>query len=769
MKRKLLSAFKNLNDRLNDLGSHPAWQPSKRLFIWLTGAALAVVIADSVYASIHAEFQVGLVANILTLILNNTVLLGVVGGLALFGINIIARFRPIPYSVVIRVLSAVGFCAPFVYVLISTLPELGPTYYVNAGFCAALAAAGAFIGSKKRNQVIWLIALFSGSVLPFYLLTSSYYVLEVDKNKFDMYFQFCAVVCLTAPVITILLYDLLRAAVDTGRIPVLRGVPVLLFGLAGAYVGLDLIPEFSGQFVHFALAIGYLMIVLGAAGVFRITKLRYVLPIYLLGLVVQIVLLLSPDNNITHRWTLSVSTVYPNVMLRESILTRLADQLSNDIEPQHTLDAAAAKWNAGAGADKKYKDFSVLLITVDTLRYKSTGFSEFGPKYTPNIDRIAASSYRFHNHYTQGAWTSIAVPALFWGKYVNSIAFAPLFETKKVKLFFEHQIPDNVQVKKVFQAPLYEKSSNMTQVFKAAGFKTAAIINDGSTQYFEPKFGFTKGFDTIIYPSGDKQKAALRKKGIRLNLKKLDTIVADKTIGQLRKHKDDQFFIWCHLFAPHGPIFKLKTPPSPTEYYHRYVQHSDNEVGRILKTLKQLGRYDNTIVAITADHGQGITEHRQRAHGSSLYEEVMHVPLVIHVPGEEGRDIDRQSGLIDVGPTLLDYAGLKVPKTMQGFTMRPILTNPKFKKQRPPVFMETWRREVKTQTFRQHLVGIVDNYYKLIYNKLSGAFTMYDLQSDNREKKNLLRRKLTEEQRRIFNRLRRYLLGYRDPIYIRKK
>ena len=139
---------------------------------------------------------------------------------------------------------------------------------------------------------------------------------------------------------------------------------------------------------------------------------------------------------------------------------------------------------------------------------------------------------------------------------------------------------------------------------------------------------------------------------------------------------------------------------------------------------------------------------------------------MIHVPGEAPSDIREQAGLIDIAPTLLSYLGREIPRDMHGFTLRPIIEKRSVARH-PPIFIETWRREVKTEAMRLHLLAVVDGDHKLIHDRLSDAYSLFQLKRDPAEQRNLLAGDLSDVDGEAYRRLRRLVDDWPEPVFTR--
>jgi arylsulfatase len=154
----------------------------------------------------------------------------------------------------------------------------------------------------------------------------------------------------------------------------------------------------------------------------------------------------------------------------------------------------------------------------------------------------------------------------------------------------------------------------------------------------------------------------------------------------LDRHQNDRFYLFLHYMDPHDPYFehpyngkavaRVTGEPDPSsagelrQLYVGEIEYLDRNVGKLLDTLKAMGIYDNTLIALTSDHGEEFHEHGGWWHGLTLYDEQIRVPLLMKWPKSA---TELATGprpglarLIDVAPTLLERAGAKVPEAMQG-------------------------------------------------------------------------------------------------------
>jgi arylsulfatase A-like enzyme/Tfp pilus assembly protein PilF len=293
---------------------------------------------------------------------------------------------------------------------------------------------------------------------------------------------------------------------------------------------------------------------------------------------------------------------------------------------------------------------NVILITLDTTRADRMGFLGSKRGLTPNLDSLARQSVVFTHAYSQVPLTTASHATILTGTY-------PQF----------HQVND-------FGVPLAEDLPYAPYIFRGNGYHTAAFVG---SLVLDPETrsapGFERGFDT--YDAGfhrrrvgeDRYQAIERRGGE----------VIGHTLAWLTEHKDGAFFVWVHLYDAHDPY----DPPEPykTRYaaapYDGEIAYVDAAVGKFISWLRLRGLYDNTLIAVMADHGESLGEHGETTHGIFLYDETIRVPLLFKLPGERsaGTRVDSRAGLVDVLPTILEATGIGIPHEVQGESLLSLL------------------------------------------------------------------------------------------------
>jgi len=164
--------------------------------------------------------------------------------------------------------------------------------------------------------------------------------------------------------------------------------------------------------------------------------------------------------------------------------------------------------------------------------------------------------------------------------------------------------------------------------------------------------------------------------------------------------------------------------------YERAVQYTDAQIGRLLSFLDSSGHASNTIVIITADHGEEFLEHGRWGHWeNNLYDEILKVPLIIHLPGHTGEQvIQQQVHTLDVMPTILDVCDCPAPVGIEGTSLVPLWTHSGAKHESEQAISEMWR-----DTW--HIIAVRTEYFKYIWNNREpNRPELFDLQADAQAK-----------------------------------
>jgi len=321
------------------------------------------------------------------------------------------------------------------------------------------------------------------------------------------------------------------------------------------------------------------------------------------------------------------------------------------------------------------KKKNIILISLDTLRKDRLGIYDPNITFTPNIDNFARQCYAFTNAISQSSWTSPS----------HMTMFTSLYTSQHNVYSVRHKLEDNI--------------ITLAEVLQQEEYITAAVTGGG---YVAGELGFHQGFDSYFDSYS---------KIIPEDMTEVEHNVS-LSIDWLKKYKNNPFFLFLHTYEIHSPFnhydfidektkekseyfFRqnfyetLYNPDAPftlqesieivNKLYNGGIAFTDRVLGPLFDYLKESGLYENTIIILTSDHGETMGEHRdifpQRLfnHGHSLYEELVRVPLLIHLPGQQSNiKADKMAGLIDLFPTVCSLLDIKVPGQCNGRSLFPI-------------------------------------------------------------------------------------------------
>jgi arylsulfatase A-like enzyme/Tfp pilus assembly protein PilF len=370
---------------------------------------------------------------------------------------------------------------------------------------------------------------------------------------------------------------------------------------------------------------------------------------------------------------------------------------------------------------------NVLLIIVDTLRADHVGCYGHRSARTPVVDALASGGTRFSCVATAAPVTAPSVATILTSTY-------PPFHGVRDNEFFA----------------LNPTLPAIASVFQEAGYRTAAFVGSA---VLDSRYGFDRGFDHydddmtaefVIYGEsyGFEREQA---QGVERRAEN----VTGAAIRWLRKQgRRNAFFCTVHYFDPHmrydpPPPFRERFRTSP---YDGEIAYTDAQIGALLEALQKNGVLERTLVVFTADHGEGLGDHGEGAHGYFIYDSTVRVPLVFNLRGKvaAGRVIDSQVRTVDIMPTVLDLSGLEVPETAQGASLAAAVQGP----QGPSdvsdrdAYIETFHT---LYSYRWHeLQGIRTAEWKYVQ---APQPELYDLRADPGEAVNLFEERPEEAER----------------------
>jgi len=394
-----------------------------------------------------------------------------------------------------------------------------------------------------------------------------------------------------------------------------------------------------------------------------------------------------------------------------------------------------APWS---GVSQAAENTNVIVVVVDTMRKDHLTMQDYIRDTSPNLSRLAETSVMFSNAYTAASWTYPSFGSILTGKHA-----------------FNH----NLNTASTLIPP---DSMMLPELFNTTDYKTVSIQTNAFINYLD------YDFDT------------------RIDLAYLDTELIDadalnKATLWLETNRNEKFFMFLGLFSPHwgysaAPIFFkdfvkdqtfMNSAPSVEELltsreklityeslspdlqtylgmpklgpyyldsriytaaYDSDIKFADAQLGKLLNYLGSLGLFDSSMIIVTADHGEHMTDHGQLFdHGVSLYNALISTPLIIKLPYQQERMvIDNNVSNIDILPTVLDYLEIDIPEDIDGKSLLPLIFDQDSIDSSDPVF--AYRRSLFEESSSE--IAVVSDEYKLIRGPVQDELFNLNLDPD---------------------------------------
>jgi choline-sulfatase len=279
---------------------------------------------------------------------------------------------------------------------------------------------------------------------------------------------------------------------------------------------------------------------------------------------------------------------------------------------------------------------NIVLITLDSTRADRMGFLGARSGLTPSLDGIAHQAMIFSQAYAQAPGTVVSTATILTGSYPQT-----------------HRASE-------FSVPLSTTLPYLPDLLHASGYRTAAFVGSILLDPRNGPFqGYDRGFD--VYDAAFHQ--AQRGESCFQSVQRHGDQVVARATTWVASNKQRPFFLWVQLPNAHAPYV--------TSYDHA-VSTVDAAVGKLVTFLRSQSLYDDTVVVIASSYGESLGAHGEDTHGIFLYDETVHVPLVLKLPKNQtagkqiGQQIKNRARLLDIAPTLLAEVGIAVPAQMQG-------------------------------------------------------------------------------------------------------
>lgn len=386
---------------------------------------------------------------------------------------------------------------------------------------------------------------------------------------------------------------------------------------------------------------------------------------------------------------------------------------------------------------------NVVLIVVDTLRADRLSCYGYGEETSPAIDTLADDGILYRNMLAQSSWTRPSIATILTSLYPSS----------------------HTAIGKPDRLP--QGALTLAEALQESGYRTAGLATNIN---IAPLFGFNQGFDSYTYleprlplwardVSSELALYQAARRGYHLlaggrvvvqEYYQDAAVVTTAATDWLAAHQEERFFLFLHYMDPHDPY--MEHPYSGVGYarasdqnpdpalaatfsalYDGEIRYLDGYLGELFAFMQEAGLYEDTLIILTADHGEEFQEHGGWWHGQTLYEEQLRVPLIVKYPGgtRAGTVVEEYARSLDIAPTVVDTAGLPIPTTWQGRSLWSVTEPPAY------LFAE--------EDFEGNVIRAVQQgNYKLILSNRDNprglpAEAFYDLGADPQEQHNRIK------------------------------
>jgi len=384
----------------------------------------------------------------------------------------------------------------------------------------------------------------------------------------------------------------------------------------------------------------------------------------------------DPRANRDHRYWLKASLDLGAVAGQEGRI--IFASLDMDDQPD-LLDTVLVATPRIEPAEQAPAPFNVLLIGVDTLRADHLSAFGYDRPTTPNLAAMADQGVRFSQTRSQAPWTLPSFSSIMTSLYpsVHGAGRGGHDEW----------------------TPIDPTTTALAEILSRVGYETQGIVANG---LISPSYGLDQGFESYSFAW------------------KMESATSDepKVSAFVEEHTTTPWLLFWHIMDPHLPYstedsyreaftdpdyegrflgrrgayvpfevldprpgrrwFVHEGPPPPPDleendrafvhdYYDAELAEMDAAVGRVLDAVRSSGQWDRTIIGFVADHGEGLGDHNHYHHGYTLFDDQVHIPMILRIPGShEGLDVKRPVAAIDLAPTILGALGLEPPEFFQG-------------------------------------------------------------------------------------------------------
>jgi len=294
-------------------------------------------------------------------------------------------------------------------------------------------------------------------------------------------------------------------------------------------------------------------------------------------------------------------------------------------------------------------DLNVLFIVIDTLRAEHLGSYGYERDTSPVLDHLADTGVRFERHLAQSSWTKSSMASLWTGLY-----------------------PARTGITR-FDDVLPEAARMPAELLREAGFQTVGLYRNG---WVAPTFGFDQGFEVYQHTTPRPLPAEVRRENPTLSEKGTDQGMIEAAQEFLRVNGRQRWFLYLHLMDLHEYVYSEETAlfgASNAGIYDNSIRWTDGSIEILLESLSAMGHLENTLIAVTSDHGEAFLERGFEGHARAVYRESTEVPFLLSFPFrlEPGSVVKTRTRNVDVWPTILELLGLEPLQGIDGRSRLP--------------------------------------------------------------------------------------------------
>ena len=328
----------------------------------------------------------------------------------------------------------------------------------------------------------------------------------------------------------------------------------------------------------------------------------------------------------------------------------------------------------------------VVLITVDALRGDVVADPQHAQRL-PTLTRLRKRGAWFSRAIAPGSGTSVSLSSMFTGRYFSQLYWAPFGEGASR-----------------FAYPAADDTPRFPALLRAAGVDTRSFLG---LSFLAGEYGIARGFEHehVLVDKGEHA---------------LATTVMTPLLSYLDGNEvHEPTFIYAHLMDPHEPYDRGDVVDGPAwQRYLSEIELVDGWIGRLASLLER--RFaDRAFLIVTSDHGEAFDEHQSYFHSKTLYDELVHVPLIITGPTIRPQAYAQRASLIDIGPTVEHLFGVEVPSNQMGVSLLPLIVGNESELSRPLLAEGRLKRAY-----------YADGDLKVIEDRVRKFVEIYDLRTD---------------------------------------